>query len=850
MSGLLSNVTRRGLWLAVFGAIILFLVLAGQGGASPSAREASSSGKPAAGPPARLSEVDLKALPPAPPRSNKSSVLPFRSPHGRAQSPGEARNSDPPAIASFARALDIPAVAPQIITGFNGINSEVSGGSGGPCGCVPPDGDMAAGPNNVVVDVNQAFQVFDKQGNALTQPVGFDTFFNGCGPAGLVSSDAIAAYDPEANRFTLGILRYDSTTDNSYVSLAVSQSGDPTSSYNRYCFEQLYQNLPALYDFPHISVGQTALFTTGNVYPSGSEQSVSARVNAFDKAAMYSGAITATQIYTDVTLNSDSTTADTIRPALFNVGLPTSINYFVNVSSTSPSSRVTVWRWTDPFGTNNFVQAGGVDVATFLPAVPMLQPPPGQPMPPSVYIDTRTLAGVWANGTLWSAHTIGCNPGTGVTDCIQWYQVGNLDSTPTILQQGVISGTAESRAYPNLAVDIAGNVELAYAYSSLTDFIGLRHVGRLAGDPPGAMGGEATIKAGEMAEIGYNALRYGDFSGSVTDPDGLGLWHFEEYTQNINDPTGSWGTWASESRFPPQGTTTPIPSRTPASTSTHPPTETPGGPTDTATPTHLPTAFPSATATQPGTGTVIPLTATNTVPAQGTATITPTACVINFEDVPTSNPFYAYIECLACKGIIAGYDCGGPGMPCNPNHDPYFRPFNNVTRGQAAKFISNSAGYTDPIPATQQSFSDVPPTQTFWLWVERVYAHGAISGYPCGGPGEPCDPQQRPYFRPGNNMTRGQLAKIDANAAGYHEQIPPDQVTFHDVPYGSAFWIYVERVHLHGVISGYPCGGRGEPCDPQQRPYFRPNNQVTRGQTSKIVSNTFFQNCTAGPQLK
>ncbi len=170
-------------------------------------------------------------------------------------------------------------------------------------------------------------------------------------------------------------------------------------------------------------------------------------------------------------------------------------------------------------------------------------------MPPAVYIDARTLAGAWYNGTLYSAHTIGCMPGITVTDCIQWYQLGNIDNTPTIIQQGIVSSTTESRAYPNLMVDTNGNVELAYAFSSLNDFIGIRHTGRLAGDPLGAMGPEAVIKAGEVAETGFSATRYGDFSGSVLDPDGVTLWHFEEFTQNIPDPLGSWGTWLSASRF-------------------------------------------------------------------------------------------------------------------------------------------------------------------------------------------------------------------------------------------------------------------------------------------------------------
>ena len=87
---------------------------------------------------------------------------------------------------------------------------------------------------------------------------------------------------------------------------------------------------------------------------------------------------------------------------------------------------------------------------------------------------------------------------------------------------------------------------------------------------------------------------------------------------------------------------------------------------------------------------------------------------------------------------------------------------------------------------------------------------------------EPCDAQQRPYFRPAAAVTRGQLAKIAANAAGYTETIPAAQQTFADVRPTDSFWVYTERIVLHDVISGYPCGGPGEPCDPAGRPYYRP----------------------------
>jgi hypothetical protein len=121
-----------------------------------------------------------------------------------------------------------------------------------------------------------------------------------------------------------------------------------------------------------------------------------------------------------------------------------------------------------------------------------------------------------------------------------------------------------------------------------------------------------------------------------------------------------------------------------------------------------------------------------------------------------------------------------------------------------------------------------------------------MSGYACGiDPNEPCDDQDRPYFRPGNGATRGQLTKIVSNAAGFADVIPPSQQTFTDVPPTNTFWVYVERLLANrpDVMGGYPCGGEGEPCDSENRPYFRPNNPLTRGQTSKIVANTFFPDC-------
>ena len=63
------------------------------------------------------------------------------------------------------------------------------------------------------------------------------------------------------------------------------------------------------------------------------------------------------------------------------------------------------------------------------------------------------------------------------------------------------------------------------------------------------------------------------------------------------------------------------------------------------------------------------------------------------------------------------------------------------------------------------------------------------------------------------------------------------------MPSANPFWVYIERLAMRNIISGYNCGSPGEPCDAQNRQYYRPFVDVTRAQTAKIVANTFFPNC-------
>jgi hypothetical protein len=227
-----------------------------------------------------------------------------------------------------------------------------------------------------------------------------------------------------------------------------------------------------------------------------------------------------------------------------------------------------------------------------------------------------------------------------------------------------------------------------------------------------------------------------------------------------------------------------------------------------------------------------PSTSTPVVTLTPVITITPTSapCTLTFSDVPPNHTFYNEIRCLACRGIISGYS------------DGTFRPGNDVTRGQIAKMVSNAAGFQEPVSG--QSFEDVPVGSPFYLFIERLYTRGHMGGYLCGlRTTEPCiPPLNRPYFRPNESATRGQISKIVSNAAGFVE--PVTGQFYADVTTDNPFYNEIMRLTLRGVMSGYPCGTvPHEPCDSENRPYFRWGNNVTRGQASKIVANTFFPNC-------
>jgi hypothetical protein len=133
-----------------------------------------------------------------------------------------------------------------------------------------------------------------------------------------------------------------------------------------------------------------------------------------------------------------------------------------------------------------------------------------------------------------------------------------------------------------------------------------------------------------------------------------------------------------------------------------------------------------------------------------------------FADVPRTDTFYPYVETAARLRIIAGYSCGGPNEPCDAQRRPYFRPNAHITRAQITKIAVLSGQQIRPTRWTLRyppvaTFRDVPSSDPFYPYIETAINTNIIQGYDCGASSEPCPGR---YFRPDNNATRSQIAKI------------------------------------------------------------------------------------------
>jgi hypothetical protein len=196
----------------------------------------------------------LRDIPPVPPSAEEQEAepplrLPWSTP---------PRSGKDPLLQSFTPSTPtvlIPSPSanfPGLGQGFPGITINFA----------PPDTNMAVGPNHIIQIVNASLVVFSKTGTTILAPRAIQTLWTGFGGNCEATNDGdpIAQYDKLADRwvisqFSLGSPRFTSPL---MECVAVSTSGDPTGTYNRYAFSY-GSNFP---DYPKMGVWPDAYYVS------------------------------------------------------------------------------------------------------------------------------------------------------------------------------------------------------------------------------------------------------------------------------------------------------------------------------------------------------------------------------------------------------------------------------------------------------------------------------------------------------------------------------------------------------------------------------------------------------------
>ena len=153
------------------------------------------------------------------------------------------------------------------------------------CGCFPPDSNGDVGPNHYVEAVNESIKIFDKNGNTLSGPTGYNTFFAGltgtpCANAN--DGDPFVLYDQVADRWLISDFAFPSFPGTSfYQCIGVSQTPDPVSGgWFLYAIQVDPANPTFLGDYPKFAMwnaggspAQNAYFLTVNLFSSPTDRS-------------------------------------------------------------------------------------------------------------------------------------------------------------------------------------------------------------------------------------------------------------------------------------------------------------------------------------------------------------------------------------------------------------------------------------------------------------------------------------------------------------------------------------------------------------------------------------------------
>jgi hypothetical protein len=474
-------------------------------------------------------------------------------------------------------------------------------GSPNNCGCFPPDTNGDVGPNNYVQTVNSQYQVWDKSGTSLLGPININTIWSGFGGDCQThnNGDPVVLYDHLADRWLISQFAFNlGSNGQGHQCIAISTSGDPTGTWNRYDF-QIGNHV--LNDYPHFGVWPDAYYMTTNQFDPGTFAWKGAGELAFERDQMLRGNTAQSVYFQSFPINQcfGGMLPSDLDGAAPPTGTP---NYYAEMDDDTfdcpagSNDNVKIWEfhvdWTTPanstFGVNGQPNVL-LDTAPFdsdlcgYSGNCMTQPNTGTGLDPLSdrlmhRVQYRTFG---AYATLVLSHTVDANGSD--RGGIRWYEFRKTPpltegSQWSIFQQGTWSPDSENRFVPSAAMDASGNIGVAYSVSSSSVFPSIRYASRLSTDPPGDLSqGETELIAGTGSQTGVDGNgrgRWGDYSALTVDtnmvvprdsPD-CDFWMTTEYIQTTGG--APWKTRVGAFTLAPSNCGVPSCASAPSITST------------------------------------------------------------------------------------------------------------------------------------------------------------------------------------------------------------------------------------------------------------------------------------------
>ncbi|MGH9361489.1 MAG: hypothetical protein ACRD2T_06185, partial [Thermoanaerobaculia bacterium] len=412
---------------------------------------------------------------------------------------------------------------------------------------VPPDTEGDVGPGHYVQWINLIFAVYSKTTGTIVAgggPFAGNSLWAGFGGPCQTNNDGdpIVLYDHLADRWLMSQF----SINEGIQCVALSQTGDPTGSFDRWAFEV---SPGENNDYPKFGVMPNAYYLSLRDFPSGDGTFASAV--AFDRAAMLAGDPDATFIkFSLPCLNNNC--PDGIQPPHLEgpappAGTPGIFSKAWDDDFDGPftgTDGYRLWEFVADFATPSnssftelpIVASAGFDntMCAFFQRGCVPQPKGGERLDPldelqmyrAQYRHFRTHDSLVINTTVDAT-------GRNVAG-IRWAELRNAGGGWTLHQEGTFApDDGLHRWMGSAAMDEDGNIALGYSVSSRNTFPSIRYTSRTAGDPLGTMpGGEVELVAGSDVQArSFN--RWGDYSTMSVDPvDGCTFWYTQEYQRN------------------------------------------------------------------------------------------------------------------------------------------------------------------------------------------------------------------------------------------------------------------------------------------------------------------------------